>query len=393
MNPSPFQKRICWSALTALAVAALTGLGGLCVYLLSWVVGYLQPVLIPVAVSVVLAYLLEPCVAFLCRRKLSRTVATLIVFLTFFLFAAGVLLSVIPTAARQGSQFVQNFPVYSKKVQDLGMTTLKRLDDFQREHLIPEDDIETERDFLTKYTGAVLNDALAWLQERLPYMVISIGNLLQKSLGGVLGVFGLAVGLILIPIFLFYLLRDAPAIVQNWQDFLPMRASPLKTEVVSLLLEINGYIIAFFRGQILVSVIDGTLITLALLIMGLDFAILIGLMVAILGIIPYAGTLLTWGPAALLAVAQYGDWMHPLIVTAIFVGVHQLDGFFITPWIVGESVGLHSLTVMVAVLAWTVILGGLLGALLAVPLTAALKVVARRYLWDRPAGTTGILSG
>jgi predicted PurR-regulated permease PerM len=72
-------------------------------------------------------------------------------------------------------------------------------------------------------------------------------------------------------------------------------------------------------------------------------------------------------------------------VTIIFITVNQLDGLFIAPKIVGESVGLHPLTVIISVLAWSLILGGLLGALLAVPLTASIKVLLKRYFWDRPA--------
>ena len=223
------------------------------------------------------------------------------------------------------------------------------------------------------------------MQDSLPDVALFLGRMVQRSLGGFLGAFGLIVGFILVPVFLFYLLRDAPRIKEVWADFIPLPNSPLKQEVVSLILEINGYIIAFFRGQILVAVIDGAIIAVALLFMGLEYAVLIGLMVATLGIIPYAGTILTWVPATLIAAVQFGDWFHPLLVTLIFIGVNQLDSLFITPYVLGESVGLHSLTVMLAVLAWTVIIGGLLGALLAVPLTAALKVVGRRYLWMRPA--------
>ena len=87
----------------------------------------------------------------------------------------------------------------------------------------------------------------------------------------------------------------------------------------------------------------------------------------------------------LIATAQFGDWWHPMWVTVIFLACNQLEGIFLSPKIVGESVGLHPLTVIVSVLAWSVILGGLLGALLAVPLTATLKVLLKRYFWDRGA--------
>jgi len=116
----------------------------------------------------------------------------------------------------------------------------------------------------------------------------------------------------------------------------------------------------------------------------LDFALLIGLMVCVLGLIPYAGMMICLIPALLIAIAQFGDWWHPFWVVVIFIVANQVEGIFISPKIVGESVGLHPLTVIISVLAWSVVLGGLLGALLAVPLTATLKVLLKRYFWDRP---------
>ena len=165
-----------------------------------------------------------------------------------------------------------------------------------------------------------------------------------------------------------------------------MRASPLKVEIVSLFNEINNYLIHFFRGQLLVSMIDGAIVGLSLFIfIRLDFAFLIGVMVGILCLIPYLGMALCLIPAMLIALAQYGDLMHPLWVLVIFLVIHNLDGIFISPKIIGSSVGLHPMTVIISVFAWTILLGGLLGALLAVPLTATLKVFLRRYFWDRPA--------
>jgi predicted PurR-regulated permease PerM len=130
--------------------------------------------------------------------------------------------------------------------------------------------------------------------------------------------------------------------------------------------------------------IDGVLIATALLILGLDFAILIGIMVCFLGLIPYLGMMICYIPAVIIAAAQFGDWFHPLAVTLIFILANNLEGIFIAPKIVGESVGLHPLTVILSVLAWSLILGGLLGAILAVPLTATLKVLLKRYFWDKP---------
>ena len=101
-----------------------------------------------------------------------------------------------------------------------------------------------------------------------------------------------------------------------------------------------------------------------------------------LGIIPYLGIISAFIPAVLLAWFTWGDFQHILIVSGIFLAVNQFDGWVIQPKIVGDSVELHPLTVMFSVLIWTLILGGLIGALLAVPLTAAIKVLYKRYIWQ-----------
>lgn len=427
--PTTAQKRICWAGLTALGGLAVVAVGTLGLYVIVRLMGFLQPVLLPLAVAVILAYLLEPVVAFLCRKGCSRTVGTLIVFLAFFLAAGGVLLSVVPTAYRQGTMLVRMMPTYLEQASEMTARTIESLQRYSNPikeiEEIPADlheqtepggaaapipspaaaggletegteavgtEVDTRRlfDWSSLPTEAWLNDGIDWVQGRVPDLLLALGRLAQRSLGGFLGVFGLIVGFVLVPVFLFYLLRDAPKIKETWAQFLPLPNSPLKTEAASLIAEINSYIIAFFRGQVLVAVIDGVIIAVALLFLQLEYAVLIGLMVATIGIIPYAGTILTWGPATLIAAAQFGDWLHPLVVTLIFVGVNQLDSLFITPYVVGESVGLHSLTVMIAVLLWTVVIGGLLGALLAVPLTAALKVLARRYLWERGKRAVGM---
>jgi predicted PurR-regulated permease PerM len=187
----------------------------------------------------------------------------------------------------------------------------------------------------------------------------------------------------MVPIYLFFLLKESPAIERRWREYLPLRNSPLKTEVASVLSHINSYVIAYFRGQLLVCLIDGTLIGTSLYLAGLNFAPLIGVLVVILTMIPYIGIILCWIPAVLIAAAQWGDWQHPLIVTAVFVVVQNLEAIFIAPRIVGNSVGLHPMTVIVSIFVWGLLIGGLLGPILAVPLTATIKVLLARYVWGR----------
>jgi predicted PurR-regulated permease PerM len=231
-----------------------------------------------------------------------------------------------------------------------------------------------------------------WVQTTLPVVLKNIWHFITSSVGGFLGVFGFLLSMIIVPVYLWYFLVESPNIAASWGDYLPLTKSAFKDEVVSALGEINGYLIAFFRGQLVVSLINGTATGLGLVIVGLDFGVLIGLLLCVLGIIPYLGIILCWVPAVVIASVQGGMgtwipgdpwWVFPLVVTGIFVVVQQVDGLFITPKIVGESVGLHPMTVIVSVFVWSLLMGGLLGAILAVPLTATLKVLLKRYVWEK----------
>jgi predicted PurR-regulated permease PerM len=396
MSPTPFQKKIFWAAVTAVSFVAMGAVATLLGWLVVGAISYLQPVLIPIAIAAILAYLLDPLVTWLEKRRLSRTMSVITVFSASIAMVAGILIYIIPAVGNQGQQFAIHMPEYLERAQALINQTIenaKRLGElpiFQR----PADSLAEPTAF-GGYLATAIDEGIAWLQKKLPDIVVATGQFLQKSVGGFLGVFGFLLSLILVPIFLFFFLKEGHAISQNWSNYLPLRASPLKSEIVSLLNEINSYLINFFRGQLLVSLIDGLLIGLCLLVfVRLEFSLLIGLMVGLLGLIPYLGMMICWIPAVVIAAAQFGDWWHPVLVTIIFLAANNIDGMIIAPKIVGESVGLHPLTVIISVLGWSLILGGLLGALLAVPLTATLKVLLKRYFWDRPPeDATGRLRG
>jgi predicted PurR-regulated permease PerM len=249
---------------------------------------------------------------------------------------------------------------------------------------------ETIASASTTFTSADRQRIQEWVQKQLPnlerqlpYLSEKIWALLKQSIGGFLGVTGFLLSLVMVPIYLFFLLKESPAIERRWREYLPLRNSPLKDEVAAVLSQINNYVIAYFRGQLLVCLIDGMLIGTALFCFGLNFAPLIGLLVVVLTMIPYIGIILCWVPAVLIAAAQWGDWTHPLIVTGVFLIVQNLEAIFIAPRIVGNSVGLHPMTVIVSIFIWGLLIGGLLGPILAVPLTATAKVLLARYVWGR----------
>jgi len=361
--PTAWQRKILWSSLTAGAIAFLAVLSIVVLFYVGQVLRFLQPLLIPVAVAGILAYLLEPVVEKLTARGVQRTSAILYVFALILLPLVGIGFWVVPEIGQQSLQFARDVPHLVDAGRQFILNSIKSLQG--RFGDVP-----------------YIQEMGTNLQQWLPSLPDKIWEFIKNSVTGFLGVFGFLLGLVVVPVYLFFFLRDAAGISQRWSDYLPIRASDFKDEVVACVEEINSYIIAFFRGQILVTMIDGALIAICLLVLGLKFALLFGLMVAILQLVPYLGIILSCVPALLTAAVQWGDWKHPLIVLCIFFLVSNLDSFFIAPRIVGESVGLHPMTVIVSVFAWSLLMGGLLGALLAVPLTATLKVLLKRYVWQ-----------
>jgi predicted PurR-regulated permease PerM len=437
--PTLWQRKTMWAALTALFVVMLITIAGSVVWIAANVIGFLQPILIPVAIAVILAYLLEPLITKLTTQGLSRTKAVLAVF-TIAILSIGVLIAwLAPIVSMQAASVARELPQYTLKARDQVVDLIFRYDHAfgnpagKREKgstptsgfvnwllasptpaaspkpspalspssaaaaavvaanpSVSPETRETISPALTTLTSADRQRIQEWVQKQLPnlerqlpYLSEKIWVLLKQSIGGFLGVTGFLLSLVMVPIYLFFLLKETPAIERSWREYLPLRNSPLKDEVAAVLSQINNYVIAYFRGQLLVCLIDGLLIGTALFCVGLNFAPLIGLLVVVLTMIPYIGIVLCWVPAVLIATAQWGDWTHPLIVTGVFLIVQNLEAIFIAPRIVGNSVGLHPMTVIVSIFIWGLLIGGLLGPILAVPLTATIKVLLARYVWGR----------
>ena len=422
--PTLWQKRTMWAALTAFFVVLLIVIAGAVVYVGANLISFLQPILIPVAIAIILAYLLDPLVTHLCRRGIARIWAIIVIFLSAFIALLGLFWWVVPTISEQSANFAKELPSYTQttrdRIVDLVVRYNRTLSGTSGTHgksatsglvnlllgtpppravatssptpnpsVSPADSaVESIAPAPPKISSAErqkveadVEKMIVYVQHQLPAWSDKVWNILKKSIGGFLGVAGFLLSLVMVPIYLFFLLKERPRIERRWKDYLPLRASPLKDEIAEALSEINRYVIAYFRGQLLVCLVDGTLIGSALTLLGLNFAPLIGLLVVILTMIPYIGIIICWVPAVLIAAFQWGDWLHPIIVTAIFIVIQNLEGMFYAPRIVGQSVGLHPMTVIVSIFVWGLLIGGLLGPILAVPLTATIKVLLTRYVW------------
>jgi predicted PurR-regulated permease PerM len=193
--------------------------------------------------------------------------------------------------------------------------------------------------------------------------------------------FGFLAGIFLLPVYVFFFLVEKQGIERQWTDYLPVRNSKFKDELVFCLRAINDYLIVFFRSQVLVAICDAVLYTIGFLMIGLPYAFLLGFVSVFLTIIPFIGATLICGAALIIGFASTGGWQLPALVLVVFAVVQTAEGLYIQPKIVGDRVGLHPLTVIVAVMIGTTLFGGLLGGILAIPLTAALRVIMFRYVW------------
>lgn len=433
--PTAWQRKTMWAALTAVFIVVLITIGCSVVWIVANVVGFIQPILIPVAIAAILAYLLDPLVDKMCAHGLSRTKAVFALFAIAFLSIGALVAWLAPVVSMQAANVGRELPQYTQKARDtivdlifkydhtFGVPGTKRdkvsspttsllnwlfaaptparklapspsPDTNATPEATPAPDFPAPREEIgptpEKITTADRQRIQAWVQRQLPnlerqlpYISEKIWALVKQSIGGFLGVTGFLLSLVMVPIYLFFLLKESPSIERRWREYLPLRNSPLKNEVAAVLSQINSYVIAYFRGQLLVCLIDGALIGMTLYFFGLNFAPLIGLLVVVLTMIPYIGIVLCWIPAVVIAAGQWGDWQHPLMVTLVFIVVQNLEAIFIAPRIVGNSVGLHPMTVIVSIFVWGLLIGGLLGPILAVPLTATAKVLLARYVWGR----------
>lgn len=425
--PTEFQQKTLWNAATGVSILVLGALIVGLIWLLGYVFGFLQPVLIPLIVAGIVAYVLDPVVRFLEKRGMSRLWSVIMLFIGILIAATLLVAAVLPGVQRSSGALREFLNKTTKTTQaavpgpvaENGTAEVIPPDDSQ--HLAPAlarslDELRrknadgpigwmlTETDDLGKpvpqeaerQTEPTLDDFARtrggrMLVENLDVIVRTGRSWLTAGSTKVLGFLGLALGMIMVPVYLFFFLKESAQIRKHWHDYVPLKASRFKTSLVETLQEINGYLVSFFRGQVLVAAIDGFLVGIALTLFGLPYGLLIGIFMALLGVIPYIGNILCLIPACIIAYLHaqgtspfgMGPWAYVGCVVAIFVVVQQINSLVTAPKIVGDSVGLHPLTVIFSMLFWSLVLGGFVGALLAVPLTAAVKVLFRRFIWER----------
>jgi len=332
--------------------------------LLAAVLYLLAPVLTPFAVSALLAYLGDPLVDRLERHRLSRTLSVTIVFLIMTAAMVLAVLLLIPMLERQLAKFIEQLPRYLGWVQDTLLPWIESQTGVTLDRFEPAALIVMLREHWQQ-AGGVAAAVLGGIGKSGGTVLLWISNLL------------------LIPVVTFYLLRDWDVLVARIRELLPRAIEPTVSRLAAQSDDVLG---SFLRGQVAVMVSLGVIYSLGLWLVGIDLALLIGMLAGLVSFIPYLGAIVGVGAGVVAALVQYGDITHVALVLLVFGVGQTVESFVLTPWLVGDRIGLHPVAVIFAILAGGQLFG-FLGVLLALPV-AAIVMVLLRYAHERYTAST-----
>ena len=334
------------------------------VVLTGWLLYLLAPVLTPFLIAGLLAYLGDPVVDRLEKLRLknyspSRTFAVIIVFCIMLVLGLVLLLILIPLIENQLAAFVRVFPEFITWLQQ---TLLPRL-------------AET-----FSFDPAIIN--LEFIKQTIMGNWQDIGSVAGKIFMKITqsgqAIFLWLAYLLLIPVVTFYLLRDWDHLLKACHGLLPRKHAPL---IKKLSTECDEVLSEFLRGQLLVMLSLGIIYTIGLWIAGLEFALLIGMLAGLVSFVPYLGFFVGIVVAGIAALVQFNDVIHIIYVLIVFGTGQAIESMVLSPWLVGDRIGLHPVAVIFAVMAGGQLFG-FFGVLLALP-AAAVIVVLLRYLHSR----------
>ncbi len=339
--------------LTGRRAWALLGIVGVAAVTLA-VVWRVRIIFAPLLLAATIVFLLNPVVGLLERRGLHRAAAAAIAYFTVAVSLVGVGFGLSVLVGGQVDQLREDFPDIRQRVEDF--VDEKSVESEVNDWPIKIPKYDKLLDELTP-PDRDLRDQISQLRE-LGSTVLHIGLIL-----------------VLAPIIAFYLLIDLPHTSRVIQGLIPPN---LKDEVNHVGRKLGRAIGAYFRGQIAVALIVGVLCSIGLTIIGLKFSFIIGMIAGLFNIVPLIGPWIGGVPGVIIALTT-GSVVKAMLVVAVMAGVQQIDNHFITPQVMQRAVSLHPSAVMLALLAGGAI-GGFVGLLLAVPVTAALRIVGS-HIW------------
>ncbi|HLP96830.1 MAG TPA: AI-2E family transporter [Sideroxyarcus sp.] len=316
----------------------------------GWLLYLLDAVLTPFLAAGILAYICQPLVNRLCQWKfMSRSAATLLVMLSLLGVGVALLLILLPLLRYESNML---------------LTKLPELLDIVRQRLLP---------LLEQHLGLVLQWDVASFKELLSEHWQQAGDLSGWLVGSGSALVALLLNLLLIPLVMFYLLRDWPQMLARIDVILPRRWHAKTTAIAG---EVDAVLAEFLRGQVSVMLLMSVFYAAALMLTGMQFALPIGIVSGMLVFVPYLGAAIGLVLATLVALTQFDSFAGVLLVWGIFAAGQLLEGMVVTPRLVGDRIGLHPLGVIFALMAFGQLFG-FFGVLLALPISAMLLVGLR----------------
>ena len=383
--PTRFQRAVCWAALTGVGMVTLGCI--ICGLLYGFITVFvaLRTVFLPVIIAAVIAILLHPCVNFVDRYIKKRTCSIFIILGAFTVVLSAFVCTTAPAFISQADYLISHRSEIAQQTveginniiqdnewaqQTIDFFYNRALQDVQNApdaSATIKSQLEAAKTYQEK--GGAL---LVFNSERITDIAV---NWLSSGYTALSKAASYLLGFALIPFFVFYFLQKSGSIKKHWQEALPLRDGRFKTLLVTTINDLKERIITYVRTQMLISIIDGCLIGIGLTCLRLPGAFPLACMAALLGLIPYIGTTLTCIPAMIIAWSFTHELSHVLMVLGIFIFVSQLDGFIIQPKLLGKKLRMHDLVIMFSMLFWGTLLGGVVGVLLAVPLTITVQKI------------------
>lgn len=320
----------------------------------AWLVYLLAPVLMPFAFAAMLAYLGDPLADKLETYRLSRITAVIVVFSVMSLVLFLVLLLLVPQLEYQVGRLVNNLPAYAAWLNQDVIPWAQRQLGLDIKPVAIDELIDVFKNHWQKAGGIAAN----------------VMRSLSRS-GAVIAEW--LMNLLLVPVVTFYLLRDWDKLVAGIYDLLPRRIAPTAAKLAD---EVNSVLAAFVRGQFYVMLGLGVVYSIGLSIIGLDLALLIGMMAGLISFVPYLGAIVGIVMACAAALVQFHDALYLIPVAVVFMVGQSLESMLLTPLLVGDKIGLHPVAVIFAVLAGGQLFG-FLGILLALPVASVVMVLLR----------------
>jgi predicted PurR-regulated permease PerM len=371
----PTQRKIAGGALTLFCVLGSIALVVGALIVVGKSISFFSSVLWPLAAAGVIALILRPVVDRLERRlRLRRLSAVIILYGAFALAVAGLLLAILPPLIDQTVSFVMYLPtLWENALIYIRAHYPQWIDVVQR---------QLDNPTVRRVSEGFMAQAQSLFADALPS--------LRAAGGGLMGIVVFVTHIAIIPVYLFFFLlarREPTHALPNHLSFL--RPS-VRDDIVFLVREFVSIIESFFRGQLLIGLIMGALLALGFTIIGLKFGLFIGLVLGVLNIVPYLGTIIGLTVTLPLAFFQPdGGWKLVGLVLVVKMIVQAIESWVLTPKIMGAQTGLHPAVVIIAVFFWGTAFDGILGMMLAIPLTAFLVTAWRlarlKYLQHSPA--------